>query len=431
MNRSQTILFAKCVTVLAAIPAMILAHAVGAPPRVTGAPGDDANACTQCHLGTPLNGGGGKVEVSYSGGTSYVPGTNGKFTVTITDSAAARYGFEASARLVSDLANGQAGTLVAGAGTHRADAGSVQFLTHSTPNRTNTFEFDWTPPNAGAGDVRVFVAGNAANGNGNNSGDHIYTANLTLTEGQASGGDKPAVSDGGVANSFSFQPGVAGSTLVSIFGTNLASETVPDWNNTPEVKQGKVPFTISGVSVTINGKPAPIYGVSPKQVNILAPIDDATGTVPLVVKTAAGESAPVTVNRSNFLPSLLTTTTAGGLRVIARWNDQPNTILGLPVGNGTRPFKPGDLVQFYATGLGPTNPVVPSDSFVTTPAPVVTMPTIRINDVPVEVLGAVLVSPAFYQVNGRLPDLPDGDLPVVIEVGGVRSPDTIKISVQK
>ena len=38
-----------------------------------------------------------------------------------------------------------------------------------------------------------YVAANAANGNGQDTGDRIFTANITLTPGGASTGPKPAI----------------------------------------------------------------------------------------------------------------------------------------------------------------------------------------------------------------------------------------------
>ena len=109
MSRQQKTMVAKCVTVLAVIPVMIWAYSSGPDPRKTGAPGD--SLCTQCHLGTPANPAGGKVEVSFEGGLTYTPGVKQRLTVTVTDSPArTRSGFQLTARLASNEANGQAGT---------------------------------------------------------------------------------------------------------------------------------------------------------------------------------------------------------------------------------------------------------------------------------------------------------------------------------
>ena len=55
---------------------------------------------------------------------------------------------------------------------------------------SQTYEFDWTPPATAVGNITIYVAGNAANGNGNEQGDHIYTANYTLTPAAAGQGPR-------------------------------------------------------------------------------------------------------------------------------------------------------------------------------------------------------------------------------------------------
>src|SRR5438874_11768455 len=88
-----------------------LAHSNGPPPGTTAAPGEDARACTQCHTGTALNGGGGKVEIILPNGPTYSPGVRQRIMVHVSDPAQRRWGFQLSARLNSDPANAQAGDL--------------------------------------------------------------------------------------------------------------------------------------------------------------------------------------------------------------------------------------------------------------------------------------------------------------------------------
>lgn len=45
-----------------------------------------------------------------------------------------------------------------------------------------SWEFDWTAPSAGTGPVRFYAAGNAANNDGSDNGDRIYTSNLAVAE---------------------------------------------------------------------------------------------------------------------------------------------------------------------------------------------------------------------------------------------------------
>ena len=90
MQRARKILIAKFVTVLSVIPAIVIAREDGAPARSTGAPGEQTCAQSQCHLGSPVNSANGDVQITYSGGTSYVPGQRGKFTVTVNDTGGGR-----------------------------------------------------------------------------------------------------------------------------------------------------------------------------------------------------------------------------------------------------------------------------------------------------------------------------------------------------
>src|SRR5438552_9102190 len=179
--------------------ANILAHSAGPDPRHTGAPGDDPLACATagCHVGTPLNGGGGKVAVNFENGLSYTPGAQYQtFTIVITDSAARVYGFQMTARLESNLANGQAGDFVVPPepqqivicdnSSFKTSKGCpatapVQFIEHGAPFNTNTIKVKWTPPSTNVGNVHIYVAANAANGNTTETGDHIYTASYVLT----------------------------------------------------------------------------------------------------------------------------------------------------------------------------------------------------------------------------------------------------------
>jgi uncharacterized protein (TIGR03118 family) len=171
----------------------------GPPARRTAAPGDSSLACTVCHVGTALNGGAGSVKITLAGAATYTGGVMQHIQVTVSDPDQQRWGFQLSARLKSDPANGRAGDLLPGADgfTHiRCDSGNfdtckdgeIQFIEHTQPGtrigtpKGATFDFDWMPPAAGSGTVTLYVAGNAANGNGALTGDHIYTSNVQLTE---------------------------------------------------------------------------------------------------------------------------------------------------------------------------------------------------------------------------------------------------------
>src|SRR5579871_6662594 len=87
------------------VPALLYSYSSGPDPRYTGAPGD--STCVECHTGTALNAGGGSVQLTSSAGANYTPGQQQTLTITITDSAARVYGFQATARPDSKSASGQ------------------------------------------------------------------------------------------------------------------------------------------------------------------------------------------------------------------------------------------------------------------------------------------------------------------------------------
>ena len=63
------------------------------------------------------------------------------------------------------------------------EAGSIieQLEIGTFPNGTasRTWQVRWTAPSTDIGTVRFWFAGNAANGNGDNQGDYIYTSNAS------------------------------------------------------------------------------------------------------------------------------------------------------------------------------------------------------------------------------------------------------------
>ena len=178
--------------------AAAFAFSSGPRARYTGAPGDNQAACTACHVGA-LNSGNGSVRIVFPGALKYKGGATYRLRVEIRDPEQQRWGFQLTARLASNLEKGQAGDLNSSDGNTKVICENntpkpclaelpVQFVEHvaigtrnGTPNGGD-FEFDWTAPANGSGPVTFYVAGNAANGNGNPTGDHIYTNSLSITE---------------------------------------------------------------------------------------------------------------------------------------------------------------------------------------------------------------------------------------------------------
>lgn len=443
MNRQRKITVAKCAAVLSALPLLVYAYSTGPDPRKTGVPGE--GLCTECHAGT-ANSAGGSVAVSFPGGLSYTPGVTQRLTVTITDATARVYGFQLTARLASDLSNGQAGSLtplpgdsvfvLCADGSVKGAAGcpasvSVESIEHNQPRTSNSFAFDWTPPASDQGAVRIFVAGNAANGDNTNNGDHIYTANYTLTAAAQANAPQIAL-DAGVRNAASFDTTIGPGAWVAIFGTNM-SPTTRFWR-ADEIVNGKLPTQLDGISVTINGKRAAVNYISPGQLNVQAPADDAVGSVQVQLTTPQGTST-VTTNLQPIAPGFFAYTLTDPRYVAAQHAD--GSILAkanLFPGATSTPAKPGEVIVLYGTGFGPTNPPTPTGQVVTQAAPCADLSQLsfQINNEPASIQFAGIIQAGVYQFNIVVPsDLTDGDYPITATLNGQRTQDGMLITVQK
>lgn len=172
-----------------AIPALFilftsgLMSGSGSPGAKTGSPGDGGQNCTQCHSGTAIS-----QEfwiLGSMGPLGYEPGVEYTIVVVGIHPDAEKFGFEATAE---DAQGNKVGTItIAGmpgmtqltnnnhAVTHTI-AGTVPLL-----DTASTWMFNWTAPAVEAGDITFYAAINAANGNGNNSGDQIYLTSFTTS----------------------------------------------------------------------------------------------------------------------------------------------------------------------------------------------------------------------------------------------------------
>lgn len=146
----------------------------GAPAGYTGAPGDNTSACVAGGCHTSLTGGGQvNIEVLDNGTpvTKYVPGK--KYTVHISTSggSAVVYGFEAT---VKNSKNRTTGTITVTDNANTQHCFSFNtYITHTYPQTTGDWSFDWTASTTDTNAVTVYAAVNFANGDGQNTGDHI------------------------------------------------------------------------------------------------------------------------------------------------------------------------------------------------------------------------------------------------------------------
>jgi len=157
---------------------------------VSGAPGEGTCADSGCHSSFALNSGTGSVTITSPDLTNwnYVPGNTYTISVTVAQTNIGLFGLCFEALKPS---GDNAGTLVAGSGTQiktKTVGGVVRrSITHNTntgaSSNSHTFTFTWDAPATDEGAITFYVSGMAANGNGNETGDRIYSTSQVVTSG--------------------------------------------------------------------------------------------------------------------------------------------------------------------------------------------------------------------------------------------------------
>ena len=116
----------------------------------------------------------------------------------------------------------------------------------------------------------------------------------------------PVIGEGGIVNgaSFSDEALVSPGSIASLFGMNLAAAT--------EVAAGlPLPTTLAGTEVLVNDTPAPLFFVSPLQINFQMPFEVAGTTVPIVVASDGVRGPEVMVQIAPAAPGIFTAVPGG------------------------------------------------------------------------------------------------------------------------
>jgi uncharacterized protein (TIGR03437 family) len=226
-------------------------------------------------------------------------------------------------------------------------------------------------------------------------------------------GLSPITSIAAVTNAASFQNAVAPGSLATVWGSALA----------PAAEQAgslPLPLAMQGVSVTVNGLPAPLLYVSSGQMNIQIPYETGAGTAVLGVENngqVASYSFPVAPSGPGIFP---------------------NAFID-PTGAAATSASPGETLTLFITGDGDASPPIATGVPPPAGTPVANLPAPRL---PVTVtVGGVLAATPFpfigvptwsvgvTQIDFVVPpDAPLGPQSVVVTVGGVPSaPATLTV----
>jgi len=214
-----------------------------------------------------------------------------------------------------------------------------------------------------------------------------------------------------MGNAASYKQAYAPGMILTIFGSQLAPG-VQAAATTP------LPLTLAGVTVTINGVPAPLWYVSPGQLNVQIPYETPVNTsVPLTV-TNNGQSATASFVATGSAPGIFTDSQRAPV----------------PFATAAR----GQTITLYMTGSGAVTPGVADGTAPGAGTPLSSLPapvqrtTVTVGGVaaPTAFVGIPWGLVGITQINYQVPTgAPLGPQPVTVTVGAFTSqPATLTIT---
>lgn len=438
---------------LASIPFILLAFSTTPLIRRAGAPSDDNGAtCTACHQNSGTLSGSVSLNI-----TSYTPGQTQLIHVTIADPQAVRWGFQMTARPLNDTTQ-EAGTFTpvdptlvtvrCDNGTSTGSAapcnGVREFAQHAMAPVTGlgagfTFDVNWTAPAQEVGNIVFYVAALAADGKSDTAGDRTYTARVTVplsADAACSNTRPPNLQQ--IIDAAAFTNKLASGGLWTIKGFDFETSNLKRTAGPGDLVNNAFPNVLGCIAVEVNQQRVPITYVQTDQINFQGPV--VSGPVTIQVVSNAGKPNEVRSAAANVtvLPVAPAFFTFNGSSIAAQFANTADIVANPGVVQGARPAKPGEIVTLYGTGFGATNPAVAPGALATGISNVTTTPvtvtigsvTLASSDVLYTGLSPGSIS-GLYQLNVRIPaSTADGDIPVVVSVGGVQSPSGATIPVK-
>ncbi len=255
----------------------------------------------------------------------------------------------------------------------------------------------------------------------------------------------------GVGASVPAVTAISPGALFSIYGQNFVPANSGGTVTPSQLANGALPTNLFGVCVTVAGQNAPLLGVYPTQINAVAPqnLTSSTtsgnppnvtpyagliGSTEVVVITGCGTSSP-----SQSMPQMVPVQTAApeflyfahnasGQNPVAAVDALTGAYVGpTSLGGIFRPAQPGELVSIFASGFGPTNPMITAGTFAGGAAPTTNPVTVTLGSVTLDASDVLYAGAApgelISQLNIRIPaGTPAGNLPLQIQVAGLSSP---------
>jgi uncharacterized protein (TIGR03437 family) len=235
--------------------------------------------------------------------------------------------------------------------------------------------------------------------------------------------------------------------ILTVFGSNFAAAGTLKAVGVDDLVNGKVPTKLAGICVLVGETPAPVFAVTPTQINFQAPqVPSSSGATSVQVVTGCGAANEFRSNAENIsvqpaAPEFFYfVQNQGGKNPIAAVNLSTGTYVGQAglIPNVTfAPAKPGDILTLYGTGFGATSPSyasgeLPGDAAQVTGTVQVTLGSTVLPSANVLYAGVTPTNAGLYQLNIRIPDTtPDGDQPLLISINGAASPSGAFLTVKR
>ncbi len=263
----------------------------------------------------------------------------------------------------------------------------------------------------------VFYLWGCQTGGTPNPGRQFSARQFTITTGPPG----PVLTSGSLANGATYlSGGLVPGSWAQVKGTGL-SPVSRTWGSADFLGLGnKLPTSLSGVSVAVNGLPAAVYFIDPGQISFQVPAG-VTGTAAVQITNNGQVSNSVSASAAASSPAIFPVIVTGANYPAGVFLD--GKLVGDPAVNPAfRKAKPGDVIQLYATGLA------------STPAGVVSTlqnvsgVTVTLGATTVPATFAGLVAVGEFQVNFTVPPLSNGTYPISLTVNGVSSPAQINTS---
>ena len=248
----------------------------------------------------------------------------------------------------------------------------------------------------------------------------------------------PVISTGGIISAYAFggATAVAPGSWIEIYGTNLAADARAwigaDFNGV------NAPTSLDGTFVTIGGQRAFVDYISPGQVNVQVPSNVGTGQQPVIVNSADGASAALTLTVNLEQPGFLAPGSfkVGGTQyVVALFSDGSTYVLppGAVSGVTSRRAKSGDVITLYGIGFGAVTPNIPAGQIVQQ-SNTLTAPFHLLfgqTEAHLNYDGLAPSAVGLYQFNVVVPNVTPSDaVPVTFTLAGAAGTQTLYIAVQ-